>query len=122
MMNRIRSYDIFDTLIARRCIDPRNIFIEVEQASQRPGFAAGRSQAEALLYAAGPYDLDAIYLKLQELLSLSDSERDDLKTLEIEREVANDRCVNSRWNPTVTPNPVRMPTTARLTIACIASP
>ena len=89
MMNRIRSYDIFDTLIARRCIDPRNIFIEVEQASQRPGFAAGRSQAEALLYAAGPYDLDAIYLKLQELLSLSDPERDHLKTLEIEREVAN---------------------------------
>ena len=60
MMIRIRSHDIFDTLIARRCIDPRNILIEVEQASQRPGFAASRTQAEALLYAAGPYDLDAI--------------------------------------------------------------
>jgi hypothetical protein len=89
-MIRIRSYDIFDTLIARRCIDPRNIFIEVEHASQRAGFAASRTQAEALLYAAaGAYDLDAIYVKLQELLGLTDAEREQLKSLEVDREVAN---------------------------------
>lgn len=57
---RVRSFDLFDTLVARRCIQPHRIFEIAEQRLAAPGFAAQRIAAEAEL-AQGEYGLRQIY-------------------------------------------------------------
>jgi hypothetical protein len=59
----VRSFDLFDTLVARRCVEPHAVFHEVERRAAHPGFAAQRIAAEATLYGS-PYTLDDIYRRL----------------------------------------------------------
>ena len=70
-MPTLRSFDIFDTIVARRCVHPHNIFRAVEARAGQPGFAEARVQAEATLYRAGEYTLDDIYGLLQTSFGLS---------------------------------------------------
>ena len=60
----LRSFDIFDTLVARRCVEPHAVFRAVEARSGHAGFAAARIKAEAAVAAKGDYDLAAIYRAL----------------------------------------------------------
>lgn len=61
----VNSFDLFDTLIARRCGTAAALFAELERSTGATGFAAARSAAEHALIAAGsPYDLHAIYRRL----------------------------------------------------------
>ena len=59
----VRSFDLFDTLVARRCIHPHRIFEIAEQRLAAPGFAAQRIAAEAEV-AQSDYGLPQIYQAL----------------------------------------------------------
>ena len=59
----LRSFDVFDTLIARRCIEPRRVFDKLEAQLGMPGFAAARIAAEQAV-ATGAYTLMDIYAEL----------------------------------------------------------
>jgi FMN phosphatase YigB (HAD superfamily) len=83
-----RSFDIFDTLIARRCIWPGAIFEAVEQRSGRAGFAATRRWAEQAL-GDQEYTLADIYGVLARALGLGLDEANALLALEIEAELEN---------------------------------
>ena len=86
----INSFDIFDTLIARFCIDPDQIFLQVEQKTGFKNFADYRKKAEHyLLRNADNYDLEDIYLRLAEQLNLNRCDVEYLKEAEIEAEIQN---------------------------------
>jgi hypothetical protein len=52
----IRGFDVFDTLIARRSVEPRRVLCRLEQRAGLPGLAAARLAADARLGARGrPY-------------------------------------------------------------------
>ena len=84
------SFDIFDTLIARFCIDPNEIFLHVEQITGFKNFAYYRKKAEHyLLRNAEDYDLEDIYLRLAEELNLIRCDLEYLKDAEVEAEIQN---------------------------------
>jgi len=82
----VRSFDIFDTLIARNCIEPHRIFERVERATGQSGFAADRIGAEQRV-SGRSYNLDDIYDELAKARSWSQSERDAVMAAEIEAEI-----------------------------------
>ena len=83
---RINSFDVFDTLIARRCIEPHRIFEALETASGMVGFAGQRRAAE-MAVSGGPYTLADIYARLGQDLALDETEAARLMELEIEAEL-----------------------------------
>jgi len=87
-MGMLRSFDIFDTLIARRCIEPHGIFRAVEQKSGFAGFADLRIEAEHHIY-DGDYTLDDIYSQLKSMSGVSDARALQLKNFEINEELNN---------------------------------
>lgn len=80
------SFDVFDTLIARRCIEPHEVFRIVELRSGVKGFADARIAAERAVYHR-QYGLVDIYGELQTRCGLSDEHRDALMTQELEVEL-----------------------------------
>lgn len=83
-----RSFDIFDTLISRRCIWPGAVFEAVEQRSGRAGFAHARRWAERAL-GDQEYTLADIYGVLAQALGLRPEEANALLALEVEVELDN---------------------------------
>lgn len=81
----VRSFDVFDTLITRRCAKPHDVFRLVEQESGILGFAAARVRAEVNVENSA-YTIDEIYAELPELLGLDPSEAEQLKSLELKFE------------------------------------
>jgi len=79
---RVRTFDVFDTLIARRCVDPGVVFDLVEQRIGRVGFAQARRQAEARV-AAHEYTIDTIYEELGRALGLEAEALAEAKGAEI---------------------------------------
>lgn len=63
----MNSFDIFDTLLARRCIEPTNVFAEVAKRIGQPQFAEWRIAAERSLL-GNPHTLDDIYKAYAELV------------------------------------------------------
>jgi len=84
----VRSFDIFDTLLARRCIEPQGIFAEVERRLALPGFAARRVQAERAVEAT-EYQLADIYRWLAGPGGLGDETAQRAMSAEIESELDN---------------------------------
>ncbi|RKD70822.1 hypothetical protein [Rhizobium sp. WW_1] len=82
----VRTFDVFDTLIARRCIEPSKVFEIIAKRADLPAFTAARKQAEAKL-AKHPYNLDMIYDELEAALQLDPIETAALKALEIDIEL-----------------------------------
>jgi FkbM family methyltransferase len=82
----VRSFDIFDTLIARNCVDPQRIFARVEQASGQAGFMGDRIGAEQRV-ANRAYTLDDIYDELAKARGWSPAERDAVRQAEIDAEL-----------------------------------
>ena len=83
----LRSWDVFDTLIARRCIFPTRIFSMVEQRSKVKGFATLRLNAERFIQARGvEYTLDTIYDVMRQKTRLDPKIVERLKKLELEIE------------------------------------
>lgn len=87
-MRKPHSFDIFDTLLARRCIEPKHIFSDLEQRVHLHGFAAQRVHAERMVE-AGPYTLDDIYDALRSHFGYDREVAEYLKQAEIDLEVEN---------------------------------
>ena len=84
----IKSWDIFDTLIARKCIHPRKVFHLVEEKSGFKDFAKMRVAAEnTMLKENGHCTLDGIYKKLMLIANIDDAKAQWLKQLEIDEEL-----------------------------------
>jgi len=84
----IKTHDIFDTLIARKCIFPASIFTQVEKQSGITGYAAIRVEAERF-YEGKSYSLGDIYRRVEQVLGLEHSKAQELMQLEIECEIMN---------------------------------
>jgi FMN phosphatase YigB (HAD superfamily) len=96
--HEVISFDVFDTLLMRRVLEPRDIFLLVERSLHEEGidvpFAAWRIHAEVdLLRNVEHPDLDDIYLHMQELYKIDDRLLPILKVKELDRE---ERCVCAR--------------------------
>ncbi|MGF9695142.1 hypothetical protein AAIH46_20145 [Rhizobium sp. 0TCS1.26] len=61
---KIQSFDLFDTLVARRCYDPLEVFRAVEVKSGVAGFAERRHLVEMSIFGRQDYGLDDIYASL----------------------------------------------------------
>lgn len=83
------SFDLFDTLVARRCFDPFAIFRAVETKSGTPDFARRRQAVEAALWDTGDYDLNDIYRALGEATGWPQGVLDLLRALELVEEWDN---------------------------------
>ncbi|MDP9837768.1 hypothetical protein J2T09_002525 [Neorhizobium huautlense] len=84
----VRTFDVFDTLIARRCIEPSTIFVMVEKRSGLKGFSKARRQAE-LNVIKDTHDLDLIYAELAKLLDTDPLQLAALKAMELDIEREN---------------------------------
>jgi hypothetical protein len=84
----VRSFDIFDTLVARRCVHPYNIFYFVERRSSHEGFTRMRVLAERNI-SDQDYDLQAIYRAMQTLFNIDSERLAELMKMELEEEFAN---------------------------------
>nr|WP_295769974.1 hypothetical protein [Rhodoferax sp.] len=61
----VQSFDLFDTLVARACVSPSNLFSEVGRALGVAEFASARMHAEHSAFATSDsFDLPAIYRQL----------------------------------------------------------
>ena len=76
----MRTWDIFDTLIARRCILPQRVFEIVEEKSGVKGFAQLRAKA-------GSSSLEATYKKLIGISEIDEATAERLKQMEIDEEI-----------------------------------
>lgn len=87
-MIAIQSFDIFDTLIARRCIHPEAVHDIVEDRCGLAGIAAARRRADHVLHGMGRgYDLDCIYVLACRLLGQPVEQAEALAALEYEVEL-----------------------------------
>jgi len=85
---KVNTFDVFDTLIARRCIEPFRIFEMIAAHAKIETFVSARRLAEANV-AHAPYDLDIIYANLMTILGIRADEAAELKALEIRFELEN---------------------------------
>lgn len=84
----LRTWDIFETLITRRCIFPQAVFHIVEQISGVGNFAQVRMAAERNLYERKiNFTLDMIYDELQRITNIPQNACDALKKLECDVEL-----------------------------------
>ena len=90
-MNDIKrnSHDIFDTLLARQCIEASEIFKRVEAKSGHAGFATNRSLAERKAAERGDYGFDDIYEVLAKDFFFDDVISSHFKALELQEEFDN---------------------------------
>ena len=84
----LRTWDIFDTLIARKCIFPQKIFDMIEQKIKVSGFMKMRQTAERLVQQLGiNYKLKDIYDVLHQIMHIDKSTAEQWKQIEIELEL-----------------------------------
>lgn len=83
----IISFDVFDTLIMRKTLYPRDVFHITAKRAGISKFASARIKAETELYSG--QDIHKIYCGVAEILGLNENERDELMDLElaVEKEV-----------------------------------
>src|SRR5262249_1488323 len=87
MARAINSFDVFDTLIARRSVEPRRVLEKLEGRAGLPGLAAARLAADRLLGARGqPYGPNEIWQEVGRTLALDPATIDRLLALEIQIE------------------------------------
>lgn len=84
----LRTFDIFDTLIARHCIRPQPLFVELERRAGIAGLAQARFDAERRVEHA-EYDLSDIYRELARALGLTPEKAQELAGLELQLELEN---------------------------------
>lgn len=82
----IQSFDLFDTLVARRCHDPLGIFRIVEMKSGVVNFAHRRHIAEMSMFGHRTYGLDDIYNIMVAGAFLTERQAAVLKMMELEEE------------------------------------
>ena len=85
---KVKTFDIFDTLLARRCMHPHQIHVQVEQASGERGFAQDRVQAEAAVEHR-EYGLNDIYEQLVQHRQWTAQRAQEMMALELKTELDN---------------------------------
>lgn len=83
---QIQSFDLFDTLVARRHPDPLEVFRAVEARSGVAGFAARRHTVEMGIFGRRTYGLQDIYDLLVDEAFLTARQAKVLQTMELEEE------------------------------------
>ncbi len=83
---RIQSFDLFDTLVARRGYDPLSVFRNVESKSGVAGFAARRHAVEMSIFGRRTYELDDIYQLLVAEGFVTPKQASVLRLMELEEE------------------------------------
>lgn len=83
---RIQSFDLFDTLVARRSPDPLEVFRTVEARSGVAGFAARRHAVEMAIFGRRTYGLQDVYDLMVGEAFLSDRQAKVLQLMELEEE------------------------------------
>ena len=83
------SFDLFDTLVARRCYEPSAIFEAVARKAGIPEFAELRRQEERVLWEAGDYTHGDIYAALGAATGWPAATVDRLRMLELAEEWDN---------------------------------
>ena len=84
----LKTWDIFDTLIARRCILPHSVFQMMEQITKFSGLMQARIIAEQQLARRGVnYNIDDIYLELEKISGLNKEVCNILKGIECQMEI-----------------------------------
>jgi hypothetical protein len=87
MPSPVNSFDVFDTLIARRCVEPRQVLFKLEQHSGVAGLAEARLTADRTLGALGrPYQLRQLWQEVVRVLGLDEPVARRLMELEIQIE------------------------------------
>lgn len=84
--NSVYSFDVFDTLIGRRCGRPDRIFDLVENQQGVSDFKKSRILAESTT--PNPKTFDNIYNKYQSLTKCTDEVKNNLKNAEFETELS----------------------------------
>lgn len=87
----LKTWDIFDTLIARRGIFPQGVFQIVEQIIKADGFVQTRMVAEKNVSLQANYVLDDIYNEFQKLTGLTKNICDAFRKLECDVEL--EQCI-----------------------------
>jgi hypothetical protein len=85
----VNSFDLFDTLVARRCHDPIAIFRNLESQTKIKDFARIRQSLESRLWHAGDYELDDIYDLIGKETNWEKATLDRLKMMELAEEWDN---------------------------------
>jgi hypothetical protein len=85
----MRSFDIFDTLVARRCVYPHEIFLAVETKTDFHGFVEMRRMAERKISKNGEYCIDDIYQAISDMFGINQVATSYLKAAELTEEFAN---------------------------------
>jgi hypothetical protein len=86
----VNSFDLFDTLLARKCVDAQGIFTIIERAFGASGFAAARRAAELRLAEIRPaFDIHDIYALLVDSGTLARADAARLLAAEIDAEFDN---------------------------------
>ena len=85
----VLTFDLFDTLVARRCYEPTAIFRRVEASSGVAAFARLRQAVEYELFQRGDYSFDDIYAALRAAAGWPDRTLSILKMLELAEEWDN---------------------------------
>lgn len=83
---QIQSFDLFDTLVARRCYDPLAVFRNVEAKSGVANFAARRHAVEMGIFGRRTYGLEDIYELLVAEAFLTPKQASVLRLMELEEE------------------------------------
>ena len=87
MRRSVNSFDVFDTLIARRSVEPQRVLQKLEACAALPGLAASRLAADRRLgKQARPYGLGDIWQEVARTLGLDDATVAWLHDLELELE------------------------------------
>jgi len=85
----VMTFDLFDTLVARRCFEPEVIFRLVEQHSGVTDFARLRRSVEKELWGRGEYSFDDIYAALEKATDWPARTLTTLRMLELAEEWDN---------------------------------
>jgi hypothetical protein len=87
MPRAVNSFDVFDTLIGRRSVEPVRVLEQLESKASLPGLAAGRLAADRYLGSQGqPYTLHEIWNQVGGELGLDASTTAKLWEMEVQIE------------------------------------
>ncbi len=86
---QVQTFDLLDTLVARRCYEPLAIFRQVEAKCGVVGFARLRHEVEMKLFGRRDYGLDDIYAELNSVTGWRDPLLRTLRIMELAEEWEN---------------------------------
>lgn len=81
---QVISFDIFDTLLLRPFVKPADLFVYIEQITQKNNFATTRQSAESVFYNKFGYSKEAT---IEDIYSVMPAEYTELKDLELKLEL-----------------------------------